>query len=399
MKTLLKAQDQSNIKYNNIAIVMEALRSPLNLSRSEIARFFKISPSSATRIVGDLINNKMIIETDLSISNGLGRKATQLTINKAFANYVGFEITDKIINACVIDFCGKIISKSENYYAKESNNITILLNALKETYHKLLKTGKIRKSKIKGIGIGIVGVVNPITGDSIYSDLLKWDNVPIRKIVEDAFHRPVVVDNDIKCAINGEVFEYSSLKLQNVSLISFGRGVAAATIYNGKLLRGNTNGAGEIGHTIVDYSNTQICHCGRKGCASAYLTEEATIDFAKKFDPSISSLDDIQTAVLADKPWTHELIDRISTYMSVLICNLICYQNPENIILRGMLLEKIPSLRTIALDKCAKQHFPPLRDTANFLPDKLKQNAVCVGAAINALKEHTTREIKIIADM
>ena len=398
MKTTLKAQDQSNLKFNNTSVVLETIRRSKNISRSQIARTLKISPSSSTRIVGDLIKNDIIIETDVLLGK-LGRKATQLKINKDNSYFIGFEITDKLINSCILDFSGMVIGKFQEdiLFPAGPDSIIILLDMLKDIFNKLCTNSSVLTSKVLGIGVGIVGSVNPSTGESVYSDLLKWKNVPLKKILENLFLVPVVVDNDIKCAIKGEVFQPANNDLSDVTLLSFGRGVAAATIYKGELLRGSTNGAGEIGHTIVDFSDGKICYCGRKGCATAYLSEENIINFAMTNDKNIETLEDIQTALEKKELWAENLIEKISTYIAILISNVVCYQNPSNIILRGSLFEKIKSLREQVFLKCDYFQFYPLKNTTIFLEDILKQDAVCVGAAINALNNESIRKIRQIA--
>ena len=45
----------------------------------------------------------------------------------------------------------------------------------------------------------------------------------------------------------------------DVVLLSFGCGVGGAVIHRGRLVRGSINSAGEIGHTIVDYTDGRLC--------------------------------------------------------------------------------------------------------------------------------------------
>jgi glucokinase len=82
---------------------------------------------------------------------------------------------------------------------------------------------------------------------------------------------PLVVENDANCLALAEYFASCEEKYRYVMGVIIGTGMGYGLILDGKLYRGARGGAGEIGHTTIDY-NGRLCGCGRKGCAEAYLS-------------------------------------------------------------------------------------------------------------------------------
>lgn len=82
---------------------------------------------------------------------------------------------------------------------------------------------------------------------------------------------PLEVENDANCLALAEYFASCEEKYRFVMGVIIGTGMGYGLILDGKLYRGARGGAGEIGHTTIDF-NGRVCGCGRQGCAEAYLS-------------------------------------------------------------------------------------------------------------------------------
>ena len=73
------------------------------------------------------------------------------------------------------------------------------------------------------------------------------------------------VDNDVRCAALGELNFGAGKGCENLICITVGTGIGSGLIVNGKLVRGASNAAGEIGHIKLDINGGPLCGCGDRG--------------------------------------------------------------------------------------------------------------------------------------
>ena len=111
------------------------------------------------------------------------------------------------------------------------------------------------------VGVGIPGVVDREAGEITSAVNLRIEHMPLRELVAGSFRAPIRLDNDVKATVVAAGMLLNSL---SVTYLNFGTGVAAATLA-GRLVRGQNNAAGEVGHIVVDPSGGS-CRCGQTGC-------------------------------------------------------------------------------------------------------------------------------------
>ena len=129
---------------------------------------------------------------------------------------------------------------------------------------------------ISFIGMGCPGEVDPVLGIGVYADNLAVKNTPFKSILSDLYHKRVQIDNDANCAAWGEHIAGVSKQCQNIVTVTLGTGIGGGVILDGKLLRGNENHAGEVGHIVVDIHGKR-CGCGRIGCWETVASTRALI--------------------------------------------------------------------------------------------------------------------------
>lgn len=128
-----------------------------------------------------------------------------------------------------------------------------------------------RHDDFTGIGIGAPGIVennnSTVKNPPNFKD---WAEVNLGEIVEKNFKLPVVVENDANTAALGEAKFGAAIDYENFLFIIWGTGVGGGIILDNKIYRGPFGGAGEIGHTTIDY-NGPLCNCGNRGCIESYI--------------------------------------------------------------------------------------------------------------------------------
>lgn len=109
-----------------------------------------------------------------------------------------------------------------------------------------------RSDDLAAVGIGVPSIIDFDTGRVVSSTNIPLRNVELRSLLSDRLGVPVFVDNDAKAAALAEAHdEELRMVARNLVMITVGTGVGGGIVIGGRIYRGATGGAGEIGHTIV----------------------------------------------------------------------------------------------------------------------------------------------------
>ncbi|MEM6260065.1 MAG: ROK family protein [Planctomycetota bacterium] len=204
--------------------------------------------------------------------------------------------------------------------------------------------------QVRGIGIGVPGLIDSRTGIVRACVNLKgWKDVQLRQLASRAFGKPVEVDNDANAAAFGE---YSiALKkdtgLLHLALITLGTGVGSGIVLNRRVFHGGGGLAGEVGHMIV-VPNGHLCGCGQYGCLEQYasataIVRQATELIAAGKDSSLKPLvedgtlttQSVFTAAAQGDIVAERLVDDLASYLAIACINLCRIIDLQAIVIGG----------------------------------------------------------------
>jgi glucokinase len=165
-------------------------------------------------------------------------------------------------------------------------------------------------------------------------------------------------------------------------------------VADGRLLRGASTIAGELGHTLVRTGDDALpCRCGGRGHLEAYVRGPALLARSQDYFPARSGSDskDIQAlfAAASDNPAVSRLLDEAVEMLGVTIANLITQLNPTMVVIGGMVArhadELIPRIAELALASA----MPVSARNVRIVPAALGDDAAVMGAvalALNSLR-------------
>src|SRR5947209_575070 len=105
---------------------------------------------------------------------------------------------------------------------------------------------------LDGVGIGVPSVVEFESGKVVSSANIPLADVPLREVLGERLGVPVFVDNDATVAALAEAHDESlRLVARDLVILTIGTGVGGGLVLGGRIYRGATGGAGELGHTLV----------------------------------------------------------------------------------------------------------------------------------------------------
>jgi len=203
--------------------------------------------------------------------------------------------------------------------------------------------------KIKAIGIGVAGDIDPKIGLIRMSPNLGWRDVPFKALLSQHLRYPIILDNDANAAAWAAYIVEAKRKIKNLLCVTLGTGIGGGIVIDGKLYRGATGTAGEIGHMTL-FPEGIPCRCGNQGCLERYLGAKDLAQFARHAIESGQSslitrmvqgqLDQItpliihQAARKGDRLALH-LYEEAGERLGIGLASVVNFLNPQWIVLAG----------------------------------------------------------------
>jgi glucokinase len=127
-----------------------------------------------------------------------------------------------------------------------------------------------------GVGVGCKGIIDPESTrvENLPGTLHYLQGLHLRDIVGLPLEVPVYADNDARVAMAAEMVWGAARDHSNVVMLTLGTGVGGAVVVNGRLLRGHSGIAGQLGHITVDPEGS-VCVCGNRGCLETVFSARA----------------------------------------------------------------------------------------------------------------------------
>lgn len=385
----LRGNDQSVVRALNRNAILNMLLRNAPLSRVQLKEHSGLSGAAVTLVVAELIADGLVEERATGTSTG-GRPPVLLSVNYRARAAVGFKLMEHSLDAVLTDLSGEVQHHLHSELP-DTEPGTVVRTAAAVTETLIAKSG-VPRHKLAGVGMGLPGVIDSKSGVCVHSSYLKWRDVPIAELLEQALGVPAIIDNDVNAFAAAERLFGHGRDAMHLVVVTVGRGIGAGLIANGRAYRGAKGGAGELGHTVIERGG-RLCGCGKLGCLEAYASEPAITARANQLAPDLP-LDTIE-AVLA-----HASDERINALLSdagervgLALANLVNLFNPELIVIGGEGVRLGESYFT-ALRRALREHaFDSLADDLPVMIEPWGDEAWARGAACLAVSRTFDLEV------
>ena len=383
--------------------ILELLRRRGPLSRTELSQGTGFNIVTVSNYLTQFIQHGLVSERGFDISTG-GRKPVLVELNAKAGFVVGIDLGSMgIPNAQVVmvitDLRGQIVHRVARLRAMES--IDYLLQGLGGLIRELFKSSPIETKRIRGIGIGLPGIVDERAGTvrDTSSGGIRTNYVAVRDQLEAEFRLPVLMGNDATLAGYGELC--LGLERSADNMIYLYSDVGASLVFNGHIYWGSGGSAGEIGihaPSADDYLNwiksppfvlsnawdLGLTSQARKLVEEGHPTAIRTL--ADGQAESISFRTVLQAAQDQD-PLAREMIEHAAMQLGIRIAYLVNLLNPEVVVIGGG-IERAGSVFFEPIWRAVKKyaHEEPA-SLVDVLPAQLGDNAVVLGAACWVIRE------------
>lgn len=379
--------------------ILEILRRRGPLSRPDISKELGINVVTISNYIDDFIRQNMVLERELDISEG-GRRPSLLDLNAEGGFIIGVGLNLLNMVGLLTDLKGNIITKAQ--IVRPHRSVKEVTECLVEIIREILRRSKEYTSHIRGIGIGIAGLVNRKNGSihwpekSDHRYIYASVDVPLLDLLGKEFNLPVLVENDATSACFGEY--WLNLKGEFKDVIYMFSGVGCGIIINGEVYTGAKGYAGEV--SIYNYKEKDQFNCvPAQGCflkrweMDLGIIEDAKAMFAsdkdaadKFFKLTASNINnvDLKSIFVANRnndAIARAVLEKAARRLGIKIAHLVNLLNPEVVMIGGGFEEAGEEFLTKVNLTIKEWAFREATEGLKVVYSQLRENAVAMGAA------------------
>lgn len=261
--------------------------------------------------------------------------------------YLGLDFGGTKLMVGEVDNDGHIIDYRQypTGYCHQERAVDIMMHAVEDYMNQVPEC----RHRVGAIGIGVVGTIDSVRGIWLLMDNDRNVPTPLAQLFAQRYNILTFVDNDVKSATTAELTWGQGRKMRNFVYINAGTGIAAGIVVGGKLLRGSTFEAGEVGFTVSnvrltsenllpwEYVENVGAGVGLDRCARMLLPSYPRSLLTLPEKGRVSAQDIFEGYRKGDE-LCHLLVDNAANSLAILIHNLKWTLDPEGIIMGGGLI-------------------------------------------------------------
>jgi glucokinase len=253
---------------------------------------------------------------------------------------------------------------------------------------------------VEAVGFGIPSLVRPDTGVSVWSNHLPLDDVPFRDLMSERLGLPVHVDNDANLALLAEHRRGAARGASQALMLALGTGIGGGIVIDGKVYRGATGAAGELGHLVVDLHGAECPgDCPGHGCLEV-VASGAAIGLAGEVAGGERPESAIGRRLAAGEEVSGQYVTELAhsgdeaavaalaavgRRLGAGLVGLVNVFNPEVIVIGGGAVAAGELLLGPAREQVERYALPPSREAVRIVPAHFGDESGMVGAALFAL--------------
>ena len=319
--------------------------------------------------------------------------------NETISNavFLGIDLSSRHIRVGAIDASGKLLHfrREPHEFSPQSD---VNGRALADKLLAVTKQAMAEQDlPVAAIGVGFPGLVNHAT-----FRVARLPNAPslaqidLHQEFTTAFGVPVVFENNTNAATIAEMKQGVAQGMSDLLYLRIGHGVGAGLVLDGKLRRGKSGYAGEIGHMNIDPEGIE-CACGSRGCLEtmcsapnivrrtrARLERDNTsaLSAFEKRDEDFT-YDDVVKAAHEGDELALLMMNRTGHFVGMTVADLINVLNLSMVVIVGNSAAR-PLLVPAIAEEAQRRSFPEAFADCQIVAGKLNSEAGVIGAALLA---------------
>ena len=351
--------------------MLSILRERGPTSRVELSRLLGISQTAVTRNTSKLLKNGIIRECGAERSI-MGRKPVLMELCGDFCYVLGADIVGGAIKVALADLLGTIKIYYEEPIRREKGARAVLEQLL-TALRNIITESKVLPEKIWVATIGTSGIFDSEAGKSRLAFFLEgWEDIDIRREVFDSISIETLIENDVNLDVIGESWKGVGKDYENILYVKLGQGLAARFVLDNKLIRGEHNMAGEIGHMLPGLASEEAVNYEDLLSNGAISRQYRELTGANR----INGISDLCTLADSGDDTAKTVLNYLLDQFALVLLNSVTVLDPQVIILGGDACS-FKEGEITSLKQRLERRFPL---SQNIIVSKLDKKACLYGA-------------------
>ena len=257
----------AQLRSSNLRAVTALLASGGPQSRADLARGSGLSRTTVSSLVTELLASGLVVETDergTPYKGGSGRPPLLVALALRPGGVAGVDIGHRHVRVAVSDRSAQILAEVETQTdADPAGSATLDIAA--DLVRRAADQADIPVAELLLVGLCVPGPIDRRSARVDHAVLPGWNALAPADELSRRLGLPVVVDNDANLGAIAEHQHGAGRGAADVLYVKLASGVGAGLVLGGRLHRGSTGLAGEIGHVLAR-DGGEVCRCGSRGC-------------------------------------------------------------------------------------------------------------------------------------
>lgn len=251
-----------------MGLILRHLRAVGGRSRARLAAETGLSKATTSSLIADLAGRGLVSDGETVRGGGVGRPGQTVELDGRRVCGVGCEVGVDYLALTAADLQGTVVREEVQPLDVPHLPQSQVLDEVAALVGRALEVLATDGFRAVAVGVAAPGIIDPTSGDVRFAPNLGWHDVPLATGVALRLGPgapPILVENDPKLGVLAEYAGLAGDGVQDVLFLTGDVGVGAGIVSGGRLLRGGSGLAGEVGHLALDPTGTP-CACGRVGC-------------------------------------------------------------------------------------------------------------------------------------
>jgi predicted NBD/HSP70 family sugar kinase len=365
------------------------------ISRAEIARRTGLSRSTVSAIVSALLPTQLVAEVGAGESHG-GRRPIVLEFQDDAFRILGIDMGATHVSVALTDLRGRVL-----HWASKNHSVRTdprgAQHLVLQLADKCLEKTRSAPDRLIGVGLAVPSPVDPQNTDLLSPLVLPaWRGVSVTAPLRERYGVPVLVDNDANLGALAEQWWGAARDVADSAYIKVATGIGSGHIIGGRIYRGSSGTAGEIGHIAIDPQGPP-CLCGLRGCLVTLVGSHALIAKAREMmqrKPKSAlahakplTITAIEDAALEGDALALEIVRGAAQHLGIAVAGMLNLMNPALVSIGGSLARLGPLLIDPLREAVRSRTLVSSVAAARIVASELGERDVATGAATLVLQQ------------
>ena len=367
----------------NLSAVLNALRTHGPVARFQLAELVGLSRGAISAICDELLGGGLLVEIGTGGkpkgSRG-GPRPILLDLNANARLAIGVQFSRKQVKVGLVNLKGQVLAARCHTVPPGSPCAEATVERACQLATELL--GEVPgREPVLGVGVGAPGVVDGASGIVRSDPYLGWQDVPLKRLIEDRLSLPTQVDHNVRAMTLAELRYGVGRTLDSFLELYWSTGIGSGLAIRGELYTPRSYGDGQLGHVVVDPTGP-ACVCGNRGCLETLAGEDALLRRIQGWLPDRPwSVEALVKAVRAGSKQVTQVLEEAACHVATACANLINVLGPLAVVVGGPLSSTGETILRPLRDTLSWRVHPHIRDRVTVLPSALGQDLGLIGAA------------------